>query len=404
MSETNMRNMLFLFLITFAFFLSLDILILPFPLYIESLGGSPRTIGWLIGITGIMTVIVRTLMGAWSDVHGKKSILIISMLAWFLSPLFLLMGDSFLWIAIIRIFQSIGMAGVVLATQALMAEQVEQENRGQALALQGIGDASAIIIGPLIGFLLAEHYGFNWVFLVAALVAAVGLVLTLGVKEEKGPINPSKKEVMKRPKRPKRPKRSWKELVKDPLLLVPTTIGFGIAFSFGAILIFMAVFANQLGFANIGYLFAFLGVFLVVGRYIVGRISDKVGREIVILPTIFLTAMGMYIIAFFPGDIYFYIACALIGLGFGGGHTGLIAFTVDKCSPENRGFTISFFGNAFDLGISLAGFILGVIASLTSYNVAFLVGGTVTIVLGCLVWFFYLSYKVKIGNGRKIDI
>lgn len=395
MSETNMRNMLFLFLITFSFFLSLDILILPFPLYIESLGGSPRTIGWLIGITGIMTVIVRTLMGAWSDVYGKKGILIISMLTWFLSPLFLLMGDSFLWIAIIRIFQSIGMAGVVLATQALMAEQVEQEKRGQALALQGIGDASAIIFGPLIGFLLAEHYGFNWVFLVAALVAAVGLALTLGVKEDKKQLNPSKK------RETKTPKRSWKELVKDPLLFVPTTIGFGIAFSFGAILIFMAVFANQLGIANIGYLFAFLGVFLVVGRYIVGRISDTIGREIVILPTILLTAMGMYIIAFFPGDIYFYIACALIGLGFGGGHTGLIAFTVDKCSPENRGFTISFFGNAFDLGISLAGFILGVIASLTSYNIAFLVGGTVTIVLGCLVWFFYLSYKVKIGNGRK---
>ncbi|WP_028309240.1 MFS transporter [Desulfitibacter alkalitolerans] len=401
MTKTNIRNMLFLFLITFAFFLSLDILQLPFPLYIEGLGGSPRTIGWLIGITGIMTVIVRPLMGAWSDVHGKKGILIIGMLAWFLSPLFLLMGDSFLWIAMIRIFQSIGMAGVVLATQALMAEQVEQEKRGQALALQGIGDASAIIIGPLIGFLLAEYYGFNWVFLVAALVAAVGLVLTLGVKEEKGPINPSKKEVMKRPKRSK---RSWKELVKDPLLLVPTTIGLAIAFSFGAILIFMAVFANQLGVANIGYLFAFLGVFLVMGRYVVGRISDKVGREIVILPTILSTAAGMYIIAFFPGDIYFYIACALIGLGFGGGHTGLIAFTVDNCSPENRGFTISFFGNAFDLGISLSGFILGVIASLTSYNIAFFAGGTLTVVLGCLVWFFYLSYKVKIGNGRKIDI
>ena len=401
MTKTNIRNMLFLFLITFAFFLSLDILQLPFPLYIEGLGGSPRTIGWLIGITGIMTVIVRPLMGAWSDVHGKKGILIIGMLAWFLSPLFLLMGDSFLWIAMIRIFQSIGMAGVVLATQALMAEQVEQEKRGQTLALQGIGDASAIIIGPLIGFLLAEYYGFNWVFLVAALVAAVGLVLTLGVKEEKGPINPSKKEVMKRPKRSK---RSWKELVKDPLLLVPTTIGLAIAFSFGAILIFMAVFANQLGVANIGYLFAFLGVFLVMGRYVVGRISDKVGREIVILPTILSTAAGMYIIAFFPGDIYFYIACALIGLGFGGGHTGLIAFTVDNCSPENRGFTISFFGNAFDLGISLSGFILGVIASLTSYNIAFFAGGTLTVVLGCLVWFFYLSYKVKIGNGRKIDI
>lgn len=401
MSDYNMRNMLFLFLITFSFFLSLDILQLPFPLYIEGLGGSPRAIGWLIGVTGIVTVIVRPLMGAWSDVHGKKGILIIGMFAWFLSPLFLLMGDSFLWIAIIRIFQSIGLAGVVLATQALMAEQVGQEKRGQALALQGIGDASAIIIGPLIGFLLAEHYGFKWVFLAAALVAAVGLALTLGVKEEKRQIYPFKNEVIKRPKQLKRP---WKEVIKDPLLLVPTTIGLAIAFSFGAILIFMAVFANQLGVANIGYLFAFLGVFLVMGRYIVGKVSDKVDREVVILPTILSTALGMYIIAFFPGDIYFYIACALIGLGFGGGHTGLIAFTVDNCSPENRGFTISFFGNAFDLGISLAGFILGIIASLTSYNIAFFAGGTVTVVLGCLMWFYYLYNKVKIVHGRKMNI
>ncbi|KUO53343.1 MAG: hypothetical protein APF76_08865 [Desulfitibacter sp. BRH_c19] len=387
MTKTNLRNMVFLFLITFSFFVSLDILQLPLPLYIEGLGGSPSTIGWLIGITGIVTVIVRPIMGTWSDVNGKRGILIIGMLASFLSPVFLLMGDSFLWIALVRIFQSIGMAGVVLATQALMAEQVDQQNRGQALALQGIGDASAIIIGPLIGFWLMDFYGFNWVFAVSALIAAVGLLIISFVKEEKTSTSFSNKDV---------PKSSWQDLVQDPILFVPTMIGLGLAFSFGSILIFMAVFANQLGVGNIGYLFAFLGIFLVVGRYIVGRVSDKIGREIVILPTILATAAGMYIIAFFTGDMYFYIACALIGLGFGGGHTGLLAFTIDKCSPRNRGFTISFFGNAFDLGISLAGFILGVVASIMSYNMAFFVGGTVTLLLGCLTWIYYWSYKSKV--------
>ena len=392
MNLNNIRNMAFLFLITFTFFLSLDILALPLPLYIEGLGGSPSTIGWLLGITGIITVIVRPIMGAWSDVNGKKGILIIGMISWVLSPLFLLMGDSFLWIALVRVFQSIGLAGVVLATQALMAEQVEQKNRGQAIALQGIGDASAIIIGPLIGFWLMDSYGFNWVFVLAALVAVIGLVMSFYVQEDKMPTNYLSKKV---------PKSSWLDLVQDPVLFVPTIIGLGLAFSFGGILIFMGVFANQLGVGNIGYLFAFMGIFLVVGRYIVGRISDKVDREIVILPTILATVAGMYIIAFLSGDIYFYIACALIGLGFGGGHTGLLAFTIDKCSARNRGFTISFFGNAFDLGISLAGFLLGVIATVMSYNAAFFVGGTVTLVLGCLIWIYYLSYKNKVLQTGK---
>ncbi len=389
MKSVNFRNMFFLFFITFTFYANLDLLQMPLPLYLENLGGGPSTIGWLMGITGILTVIIRPFMGAWSDINGKKGILLLGMFTWFISPLLLLVRDSFLWIAMIRAFQGVGMAAVVLATQALMAEQVQRENRGKAIALQGIADGFAIIAAPLMGFWLVENLGFKWLFGVAAGLAIIGLILALFVVEQKS-IGNEQKNVEK---------ETWLNIVKKPVLFVPTLIGFGQAFSFGAILYFMAVFANQLGVSNIGYLYAFWGVFLIIGRYLVGKFSDKFGREVIVVPTILASAFGMFIIAMFSNDLAFYIGCAFIGLGYGGAHTGLLTFTIDNSSHRNRGFSISFFGSALDLGISLAGFTLGIIADFYSYNAAYYIAGIVVLLLGLLSWYYYTtSLKVNEVN------
>jgi MFS family permease len=395
MQKMQIRNMVFLFIITFTFYTSLDILQLPLPLYIEELGGGPDTIGWLMGVTGILTVILRPIMGVWSDLKGKKGILVFSMICWFLSPLLLLVGESFMWIAFVRVFKSIGLAGVVLATQALMAEQVDRKDRGKAIALQGIADGAAVIAGPIFGFWLVEHFGFKWMFSISSAVALIGVILTFYVKE-KGEDQTLNEQALNNEF-----KESWISLAKKPILYIPTIIGFGQAFCFGAVLYFMAVFTSELGITNKGYLFAFWGVFLIIGRLIAGRVSDKYGRELIIIPTILLTAVGMYIVALFPTGFFIYLACALIGMGFGGGHTGLMAFTVDNCSNSNRGFNISFLGSSFEMGIAISGFTLGIIADTLSYNVAYFTAGTVVLVLGLGSWLFY---KIILESAKNTGV
>ena len=76
------------------------------------------------------------------------------------------------------------LTGTVSAGNALVAASAPRNRVGYAMGLLQLGLGSGVAIGPFIGGLLADAFGYRATFIVTAgLLTLSGLMVTFGVKE-----------------------------------------------------------------------------------------------------------------------------------------------------------------------------------------------------------------------------
>lgn len=367
------KNARLLFWVTLTFFTSLHMFAIPLPLYIDYLGGDARDIGLISATLGISAILTRPFLSRMGDLHGLKKILFVGMLAAIISSISFLLSADFLWLKFVRVIQGLGLAGMVFSTQIMITDSASIGRRGKALASQGVASALGLFIGPILGQWIVLSRGYNSFFVSAAMVAAAGLFLVLFVKEP-NELNNIDKPVSPDP-------AQWKELL-DGELFARLGTGFCVAFCFGAVLTFLPVFVDSLGKENQILLFMFIALFIMLGRYLAGRTSDWLNPVLIVCPAVLFVASGAFLLSWKPYGLYFYLAAALVGTGFGAGQMGLLASIIKHSSSQNKNLYVSSYANVIDLGIVSAGVTLGVVAFYTSYSVAFAAAGCFAIAAG----------------------
>jgi len=116
-------------------------------------------------------------------------------------------------------------------------------------------------------------------------------------------------------------------------------------------------FANDVG--HLGAWFTLYAAGILVARPLLGRLSDRVGRLAIIHPSLALGAAGMALLAAgTPAALW--LSAILYGVGIGGGaFPGLMALTVDRCPPRQRGAAMALFFTAYDLSIAGGAALMG---------------------------------------------
>jgi MFS family permease len=103
----------------------------------------------------------------------------------------------------------------------------------------------------------------------------------------------------------------------------------------------------------------------------------------------------------------FLLAGAIEGIGGGTFLPIMIALVADRCQPHERGRVFGLFMGGFDLGIALAGPILGIVADQMGYRGLF--GTGAILAFSAVVIFMTLcsktvgqSFRFAIGQGRDV--
>ncbi len=76
-----------------------------------------------------------------------------------------------------RAAQGLGAAAVAPQTLSIIIQIFPPERRGVAVSIWGANSGLATVAGPLIGGLLVQHFGWQWIFLVNLPIGAVGFIL-----------------------------------------------------------------------------------------------------------------------------------------------------------------------------------------------------------------------------------
>lgn len=141
------------------------------PFYAEKLGASPTEVGWLVGVYAACQLVSGPLLGRFSDVTGRKPLLVMSQGGTAIGFLITALAPSLFVLFLGRAVAG-ATAGNLSLAQAYISDVTRPEERAKAFGIIGIAFSLGFLVGPAISGFLAKFDYRHPVFAAAALSAA----------------------------------------------------------------------------------------------------------------------------------------------------------------------------------------------------------------------------------------
>jgi EmrB/QacA subfamily drug resistance transporter len=128
---------------------------------------------WVVNAYTLTFAVLMLTGGRLADLYGRRLIFEIGLAAFTLSSLACGLASNSETLIAARAFQGAGAALMMPATLSIISAAFPPEERGTAIGIWAGVSGSALAIGPLLGGLLTEHVGWNWIFFVNVPVGAI---------------------------------------------------------------------------------------------------------------------------------------------------------------------------------------------------------------------------------------
>jgi MFS transporter, DHA1 family, tetracycline resistance protein len=168
------RAQLIIFLIVVVNLLGFGIIIPLLPFYAQSLGASPFAVGLIFATYSVCQLVANPILGALSDRHGRRPILLYSILGTAASFTLLALAGNVVLLFLARAIDGLS-GGNISTARAYVADVTEGDDRARGFGLIGAAFGIGFILGPALGGALSR-FGYA-----APAWAAAGLALLAGL-------------------------------------------------------------------------------------------------------------------------------------------------------------------------------------------------------------------------------
>ncbi|MFI0452808.1 DHA2 family efflux MFS transporter permease subunit [Actinomadura sp. 6N118] len=172
-----------------AFMLLVDVNIVTVALPDMSAGlkTSFSSLQWVMDIYALVLAALLLGAGALADLVGHRRVYVLGLAVFALSSLACGLAPNVTVLIAARAAQGAGAAMMFATTVALVNASYEGRARTAAFGIWGAVNGAASGIGPILGGLVTQQFGWRWVFLVNLPVSVVAVALTLRVVTETRP-------------------------------------------------------------------------------------------------------------------------------------------------------------------------------------------------------------------------
>lgn len=400
------RNLLVLFAAGLLFWSSLASLLPTLPLYIRDVGGSEQQIGLVMGAFAIGLLGSRAWLGRLADQRSRRIVLMIGLGAGAIAPLCYIFVQSIPLLIAVRAFHGISIAAFATGYSALVVDLSPPHNRGELIGYMSLVNPLGVALGPTLGGFLQAWAGYVPLFLLSAGLALLGLLCTWRVQESTASPLEAQPGGIQNPERNIR-QQFWR-LLGAPRLRIPALVMLLIGLTFGTVATFVPLYIDQEQIAlNAGLFYTAAAIASFGVRIVTGRASDRVGRGLFISISLGFYTLAMLTLWSAASAAMFLLAGFIEGLGAGILIPMMAALMADRSSAEERGRVFSLCMGGFDLGIAIAGPILGAIAAQVGFRLMF--GFASGFALLALLIFLTrsskdLAHSLRFALGRGRDI
>ncbi|MBI5115945.1 MFS transporter [Candidatus Poribacteria bacterium] len=382
------------------------------PLFADSLGAAPQTVGLIAAAATVVGILTSAPVGLLSDYIGRKKIILAAGFVFASAPFLYYLVRTPGQLAALRLYHGFATAifgPVALAFVADMFSAHRAEKMGWFSSATLIGR----FIAPLLGGFLIVKFDFKTTYLFCGIFGIIALALLIFLPgTASGSVfgfffNPKSKTCPERSRRIQNPKsngsgkrfdlnglmKEFKDLFTNGPLIVTSACDAALYFAFGAVETFFPLYAikNGMNAGEVGVLFSAQILTIAFSKPLMGRMSDRYGRKGAIIIGLTLGAVAVACVALV--EQFVIIALVLIAFGFAMSivTASTAALAADLSRKGTHGSSMGLLSSIMDVGHASGPVVAGIIVAASGYKTSFAVAAAV--MLAAILPFSFLVHK-----------
>ena len=344
-----------------------------------------------IAVFGVSKALTNYLAGRFSDVYGRKAILITGWIVAIPVPFMLMWAPTWGWVIVANLLLGISQGLTWSTTVIMKIDLAGPDNRGTAMGLNEFAGYFAVAGAALATGYVASTWGLRpEPFYLGVGFVAIGLGLSVFlVRETKqyADLEASLHPDVAVEDRPTQREIFHKTSFTDRNLSSVSQAGLvnnlNDGMAWGLFPIYFAL--SGMSLAQIGWLAAIYPGVWGIGQLFTGALSDRIGRKVLIVSGMWLQALGLTMIALFNEFYQFAIAAVLLGVGTAMVYPTLLAAIGDVAHPSWRASSVGVYRLWRDLGYAFGAIIAGIVADLFGVTSSIWVIAGITFMSGVVV-------------------
>jgi len=357
------------------------------PLFLLSIGASKTELSLIEGIAESTASVLKAISGWWSDKIGKNKPFMMFgyLITALITPIYSLVVSP-LQILYLRFIERVGKGIRTAPRDSLIAGSTDGKKTGKNFGFHKAMDNAGAIIGPLLAIWVMVAFANNYrlVFLLAAIPAVLGVIVILSFIKE------AKKTKENLPE-----KIVFRDFSKRFYAFLFIAFIFTLGNSTDALLL---VKAKDSGFSDIyiPLLYLVFNVVSVIFAIPMGMLSDKIGRERLIIFGYFLYSAIYFCFGAYSMHFVIITLFALYGI-YSASTDGIQkALVSDLIDSDKRGTGLGLYNAVLGITLLPASLIAGVLYDKVNSSAPFYFGAGMSLIAAILMMFFYGKRLIEI--------
>ena len=314
-----------------------------------NIGASMTLAGTIVGLFSLTSLFCRPFCGVMADRLNKVLLMMLSNLLMTVGLVGFAYAKSIPLFIAMRIINGIGFAIGSTAQVALCTCFIPKSRMGEGIGYMGLSMVLASATAPGLGIAISNGLGMKAVFLVSAAMPVAGCLLLLFMRTDAA--------------QPKKEKRSIRlEDILEWRAWAFSLCGGMFSLVNGIINAYIVLYSDLRGIADISLYFTVYAICLFVVRPLSGKLMDKKGIRLTVLPAMLLTAVSMVVLSQSTSFGMILLSAVLRAIGQGTAQPSLQAGCINYIGRDRSGVATStyyLFGDVGQgLGPMLGGFAL----------------------------------------------
>lgn len=383
------RNVFFIGLTSFFTDTSTKMIYSVMPLFLLSIGASKTSISLIEGIAESTASFFKAFSGFWSDKIGKnKPFMVIGYgITALVTPLYALVKIP-VQVLFLRFFERIGKGLRTAPRDSLISGSVTAGETGKNFGFHKAMDNSGAIIGPLTAFILLYFFPLNYyyIFLLATIPAILGVItIILFIRE------------VKADKKDNTDKFHFKLLPRKFYFFVFIIFVFTLGNSADALLLVKTA-ETGINKSYVPFVYMIFNTVSVILAIPVGKISDRIGREKLIILGFLIYSVVYFLFGRFNNLNIFILLFILYGFYSAFTDGSQKALISDIVSKDLMGTGFGLYHAALGITLLPASLIAGILYDKVNSDAPFYFGSIMALIATVLMTIFAFGNKNKSHN------
>ena len=379
-------------LLSLVMFASFYMITAGFPIFVSTISDNPAIAGIMTTTLMVASLITRFFASVIIQKVNMKLLLIISLI-YFLGTIALtFVNTSIGFLIAIRALQGIGFSMLTILVFTMSSNIVPKSRLGEGIVFFAMSTSVGTTLGPLIAISYLANYSFRSMMMITLGLMAFSLLCSFFTKNTK-----VEKEKESHDDTNKEP---FYKYMFDKRVLLPCIL---VSFNYIAIagtVNFMGAFGKEINVGGrISQFFIAQGIAMVIVRAFSGKIFDKFGHRILIIPGAIAGAIGLGLLGFSTSMWMVWISGVLFGIAFAIIHPIIQAWALTLVPPEKKATANSMLLIFIDAGLAIGSVGLGFLAKVVGYGMTFSYSAAVMIII--LILYLMGSRKTETSKANK---